>query len=141
MIIKKTLKIKEFDNVLTNNLGTVLSKYVRAVNQSPTSFIDVGTFVGFAKSLSSKRRRVPCVPKGEVFGIVQECTFDGLDGNDLSFTIEILERYQHLDFDKIELKAKFYCRVEESENKQSYYYQVLHLVSVYVDIPRILMPS
>ena len=138
MIIKKTLRIKEFDNVLTNNLGTVLSKYVRAINQSPTSFIDVGTFVGFAKSLSSKRRRVPSVPKGEVFGIVQECT---LEGKDLTFTIEILERYQHLDFDKIELKAKFYCKVEESEDKQSYYYQVLHLVSVYVDLPRISIPS
>ena len=138
MIIKKTLQIKEFDNVLTNNLGTVLSKYARAVNQSPTSFIDVGTFVGFAKSLSAKRRRVPSVPKGEVFGIVQECT---LEGKDLTFTIEILERYQHLDFDKIELKAKFYCKVEESEDKQSYYYQVLHLVSVYVDIPRISIPN
>lgn len=141
MIIKKTLTIKEFDNVLTNNLGTVLSKYVRAVNQSPTSFIDVGTFSGFAKSLAAKRRRVPSVPKGEVLGIVQECTLEGLDGNNLSFTIEILERYQHLDFDKIELKAKFYCKVENSEDKQSYYYQVLHLVSVYVDIPRISILS
>lgn len=136
MIVQKRLVITEFDNKPNSNLGNVLSKYVRFVNQSPTTFIDVGTFTGFSKSLKSKRRRVPNVQKGEVLGIVQRCQ---IENKNLLFDIEILERYQFINFDNVNLKARFYCRIEDSDDKESYCYHVLHLVSVYVDLPRILV--
>lgn len=135
MEIKKRLIINDFNHVHYVNLDRVMQSFVNGCNQGTELVKAGGKYKQVAKRLAARIAVVPVKTKGELLGRIVGCKVSDTS-TDIELTIEVCERYQHLNFDDWECKVQFYCQLLQSDNTEySYYYNVKKLIGVYMEVP------
>ncbi len=135
MEIKKRLIINDFNHVHYVNLDRVMQSFVNGCNQGTELVKAGGKYKQVAKRLAARIAVVPVKTKGELLGRIVGCSVSDTS-TDIELTIEVCERYQHLNFDDWECKVQFYCQLLQSDNTEySYYYNVKKLIGVYMEVP------